>query len=259
MKLFEIIERFLLVKIIGGIVDIFRTRRYCLALLAIPFATFADELPECEVSSFYHSRKVERGMVENRHGVAGYELEAKWYGFSVGFEACYDLVGSRAFRYNELTPRVGYEHSFSEWLEASAEYLYKHEHGEDTHELEFGVRMPFEMATPFSTVNLDIDDDRGALYGTIGVERDFRLCDAFSAKPFIGMGYANGRRSEADFGVRRDGGRDIHAGAEFDVDLTHGFHLKPCVCLYDQLTSEGRHPYRRGFFAVAGAAVSVEF
>ena len=83
-------------------------------------------LPSVKAGAFYRSMKIERGMVENKESVFGYEAEIEWYGFFLGIESCYDMtnVEGRRGRYNEIESEAGYSFSLGDFT-AKAAYVYK--------------------------------------------------------------------------------------------------------------------------------------
>ena len=51
----------------------------------------------------------------------------------------------------------------------------------------------------------------------------------------------------------------MHLGAELEIELCPRVKLVPGINFYDQFTRAGRHAYRKGFVAVAGVSLAVEF
>lgn len=101
---------------------------FCAALALITtLSSFAEiEAPSIEASINYKSMKIERGMVENKESVFGYEVELGWYGIVGGIETCHDMtnIDGRRGRYNEIESFLGYEHSFGDFS-ARIAYIYK--------------------------------------------------------------------------------------------------------------------------------------
>lgn len=228
-------------------------------------AVSSAEMPTAEVEAFYSSRKIERGMVENPESVFGYEVEVEWYGFFLGVEGCYDMtnVNGRRGRYNEITPRAGYGAKFGDFS-VKAAYLYKKCRecaGEKDHTQEVNVEAEYETpwVTPFLEWNCDIDKKPGAMYGAIGLKREWNIAEWLVATTYGGIGAGNASRNRLDFDSDRCAFRDIHVGGELEVELCPHVKLVPCIDLYDQFTSAGRHAYRKGFVAVGGVKLSVEF
>ncbi len=218
--------------------------------------------PSIEAGAFYRSMKIERGMVENRDSVFGYEAEIEWYGFFVGVEACYDMtdIEGRRGRYNEIESAAGYGFSLGDF-KAKAAYVYKACGGDehDTQEVEIEMEYETPWVTPFLECNLDIDDKAGALYGAAGLSREWELASWAAVNAYCGVGAGNACRNRADFGSDKIAMRDMHVGLELELELCPHVKLIPGVDLYDQFTSAARHEYRRGFAAVGGVKLAVEF
>ncbi len=219
-------------------------------------------LPSVEASVFYSSRKIERGMVENPESVFGYEAEVEWNGLFIGVEAYYDMtnVDGRRGRYNEIETEAGYGLKLGDFA-AKAAYIYKACGGDEpnTQEVELEFEYDTPWVTPFLGLNCDIDKWSGALYGVLGLRREWELAEGVDLSTHAGIGFGNPRRNKADFESDRFAFRDMHVGAELEVDLCPHVKLVPCIDLYDQFTSAGRHAYRKGFVAVAGVSLCVEF
>lgn len=235
-----------------------------MAVLAVVVPVFglAVETPSVAVSAMFKSRKVERGMVENRDPVFGWDAEIDWQGFHVCFDACHDMtdIDGRRGRFNELETCAGYEYAPFDWLEVVADYSYKHETDGHTHEIEAGCRFPLPWCVPFCRMNIDVDKTPGALYGVLGAFRDIVLLDVLTITPTVGMGFGNVRRNEADFECHRDAARDVHAGLAIDWEVVPHVHLCPSVMLFDQFTTDGRREsFGNGFFCVVGCAVNATF
>jgi len=219
------------------------------------------EMPNAEAGAFFSSRKVERGMVENPDPVFGWEVEVEWYGFHGGFEACYDMtdINGRGGRYNELATTVGYEYAPFSWLNVGAEYIYKHEWEGHTQEIEFSAEFPLSWLVPYATWNVDADECAGALYGVLGIYREWEWKYGFSLMTEVGFGYGNKKRNMEDFECGRCAARDVHANLELSWEFHEGFEIVPFVGFYDQFTKDGRSAFDNGFFVVAGVSVKVGF
>ncbi len=124
------------------------------------------ELPSVEAGAFYRSMKIERGMVENKESVFGYEAEIEWYGFFIGIEACHDMTDAnrRKGRYNEIESFAGYGLSLGDFS-AKAAYVHKTRAGDEanTQELELELEYETPFLSPFFECSVDVDDCAGAL------------------------------------------------------------------------------------------------
>jgi len=223
------------------------------------------EMPKVELEAFYSSRKIERGMVENPESVFGYEAEVEWRGLFLGVEANYDMtnVNGRRGRYNEISPTAGYGAKFGDFS-AKVAYIYKKCRecaGEKEHTQEVNFELEYETpwVTPFLEWNCDIDKKPGAMYGSVGLKREWEIAEWLVASACGGIGAGNASRNRLDFDSDRCAFRDMHLGAELEIALCPNVKLVPSVDLYDQFTSAGRHAYRKGFVAVGGVKLSVEF
>ena len=218
--------------------------------------------PSLAAGTFYRSMKIERGMVENKESVFGYEAEIAWRGFFAEVEACYDMtdVNGRRGRYNEIESAAGYELSLGDFT-GKAAYVYKACGGDepDTQEVELEMEYETPWFTPFVECNLDIDDKAGALYGAAGLSRGWEFSDWAKVNAYAGIGAGNAYRNRTDFGADKIALRDMHVGAELEIELCPHVKLVPGVDLYDQFTSQGRHEYHEGFVAVGGVKLVAEF
>ena len=248
------------------------------AALALTSAAFASEatnelagagsaagLPSVELEAFYGSRKMERGMVENAESVFGYEAKLEWLGFFAGVEACYDMTDAngRCGRYNEIASSAGYGAKSGD-LSARAAYIYKKckECGgdePDTQEVELEAEYETPWLTPFLVLDCDIDVKPGATYGVFGLKREWNVGERLTASACGGIGFGNAGRNSLDFDADRCAFRDMHLGAALEIELCPHVKLVPSVDFYDQFTSAARHEYRKGFVAVCGVRLSVEF
>ena len=220
------------------------------------------ELPSVEAGAFYSSRKIERGMVENPESVFGYEAEIEWYGLFIGVEACYDMtnVNGRRGRYNEIAAAAGYGFTLGD-LSAKASYIYKACGGdeEDTQEVNIEAEYETPWVTPFLEWNCDVDKKPGAMYGAVGLKRDWAIAEWLTVSTYGGIGAGNASRNRLDFDTDRCAFRDMHLGTELEFELCPHVKLVPGVDLYDQFTSAGRHAYRKGFVVAGGVKLAVEF
>lgn len=220
------------------------------------------ELPSVETGLYYRSMKTERGMVENKESVFGYEVELEWYGLFGGAEACYDMTGisGRRGRYNEVESCLGYGYAFGDFT-AKAAYVYKRCVLEepDTQEVELEFEYETPWVTPFLEFEIDTKQERGAIYGASGISHTWEICERLTAIPLAGVGFGNAKRNEADFETDRCAFRDIHLGLELEIEICPHLKLVPSVDLYDQFTSAARHEYRKGFAAAGGCRLVAEF
>lgn len=220
------------------------------------------ELPSVEAGAFYRSMKIERGMVENKESVFGYEAEIEWYGFFIGIEACHDMTDAnrRKGRYNEIESFAGYGLSLGDFS-AKAAYVHKTRAGDEANTQELGLELECEtpFLTPFFECSVDVDDCAGALYGAFGVRREWELAECASLCTCGGVGFGNAKRNREDFDTDRCAFRDMHLGLELELELCPHVKLIPGVDLYDQFTSAGRHEYHKGFAAVGGVRLAMEF
>lgn len=222
----------------------------------------AVKLPSVEAGLFYQSMKIERGMVENKESVFGYEVELEWYGLFGGVETCFDMTGvnRRRGRYNEIESVLGYGHSFGDFT-AKAAYVYKRCVLEepDTQELELEFEYETKWVTPFLAFEMDTKQKPGATYGAFGVTHGYELAERVTVNPFAGVGFGTAARNRLDFDTDRLAFRDIHLGLELEIELCPHLKLVPFADLYDQFTSAARHEYRKGFAAVGGCRLVAEF
>ncbi len=220
------------------------------------------EAPSVEAGVFYRSMKIERGMVENKESVFGYEAEISWYGLFLGIEACHDMtdIEGRKGRYNEIECPVGYEHAFGDF-KARAAYVCKICGGEepDTQEVEIELEYETPWLTPFVECDLDVDRKAGALYSAFGVSRAWEFDEWAALVAKGGVGFGNAYRNAADFGSDKYAMRDIHLGLALELEVCPHVKIVPGVDLYDYFTAPARHTYRKGFAAVGGVCASVEF
>lgn len=226
---------------------------------ALPF-----DLPSVELNLGYRSMKIERGQVENDESVFGYEAALEWYGVFGGVETCYDMtdVNGRRGRYNEIESFLGYGYAFGD-LTARAAYVYKacaaDEPDTQAVELELEYEMPW--VTPFVELDCDTADRPGALYGVVGLEREWKLTGWLAAVIDGGVGFGNPYRNGACFERDRWAFREMHLGAALEIEVCPHVKLVPCIDFYDYFTEAQRKIYDKfnGFAAAAGCRLSVEF
>lgn len=220
------------------------------------------EPPSIEAAAFYRSRKIERGMVENSESVFGYEVEAEWYGFFIGVEACYDMtdINNRRGRYNEIASFAGYGAELGDFAFKAA-YLYKKCGGDECNTQEVNLDLEYNMpwVTPFLTWNCDVDKRPWAMYGALGLKRGWEITDWMSLLTYGGVGAGNASRNRLDFDTDHCAFRDMHLGLEVEIEICPHVKLIPGVDIYDQFTQNARHEYRKGFVAVGGVRLAVEF
>lgn len=222
------------------------------------------DLPSVEAGVGYHSMKIERGQVENRDSVFGYEVELEWYGIFGGVEACHDMTGinGRRGRYNEIEALLGYGRTFGDFT-VKAAYVYKRCLLEepDTQEIELGFEYETSWFTPYLDWEIDTKQKPGAMYGDFGVKRGWELADGITATPLIGIGAGNASRNRLDFDADRCAFRDIHVGLEFEIELCPHVKLVPALDVYDYFTAAQRRTYDKvnGFAVVCSCSLAVEF
>ena len=222
------------------------------------------ERPTIEVSVNYRTAKIEYGMVESDESVFGYEVELGWYGFFGGFEACHDMTGvnRRRGRANELESFLGYGFKWGDFS-AKAAYAYKSIYVDepDTQEVE----IEFEYETPWVTPTLglicDTREKPGALYGVVGLTREWELGDRLTLVTCGGIGFGNPYHNDWCFERDRWAFREMHLGAELEIELCPHVKLIPSIDFYDYFTEAQRDTYDKfnGFIAVAGCRLAVEF
>lgn len=220
------------------------------------------EMPAIEAGTFYRSMKIERGMVENKESIFGYEVELEWYHVFGGLESCHDLtnVNHRRGRYNEIESFLGYCLPLGDFS-AKAAYAYRACGGDepDTQLAEIELEYKTPIVTPFFEGEWDTHDVAGALYGCLGAKYDWKICEDILATPYLGVGFGNAKRNRADFETDRATFREMCVGLEFEIALLPHLKLVPGVAFYDQFTSEARHTYHKGFAAVGSCCLSLAF
>ena len=213
----------------------------------------------------YRTAKIEYGMVENDESVFGYEVEIGWYGLFGGFEACHDMTGvnGRRGRCNEIESFLGYGFKWGDFS-AKAAYVYKSVFDDDepdTQEVEVELEYETPWVTPFVELECDTRAKPGALYGEAGLHREWELCDVLTLVTCGGIGFGNPYHNDWCFDRNRWAFRDIHIGAELEVEICPCVRLVPSLDFYDYFTEAQRMAYDKfnGFVAVAGCRLSVEF
>ena len=223
------------------------------------------ELPTIEIGVNYRTAKIEYGMVENDESVFGYEVEIGWYGFFGGFESCHDMTGinNRRGRCNELESFLGYGLSLGNFS-ARAAYAYKSvfvEDEPDTQEVEVELEYETPWVTPFLALECDTCEKPGATYGQVGLHRGWEICDRFTLVTCGGIGFGNPYHNAWCFGRDNWTFREMHLGAELEIDFCPHVKLIPGIDFYDYFTEAQRRTYDKfnGFIAVAGCRLAVEF
>ena len=223
------------------------------------------ELPTIEIGVNYRTAKIEYGMIENDESVFGYEVEIGWYGLFGGFEACHDMTGinDRRGRANELESFLGYGFTRGDFS-AKAAYVYKSVYVEDepdTQEVEVELEYETPWVTPFLVLECDTHEKPGALYGEAGLSREWALCDILTLVTCGGIGFGNPYHNDWCFERDRWAFREIHLGAELEIEICPHVKLVPGIDFYDYFTEAQRETYDKfnGFIAVAGCRLAVEF
>lgn len=222
------------------------------------------EPPSVEASIGYRTAKIEYGMVENDQSVFGYEVELEWYGLFGGFEACHDLTGinRRRGRYNEIESFLGYGLELGNFRTKVA-YVYKSVFVDepDTQEVEVEFEYETPWATPFLTLECDTDEKPGALYGQVGLTREWELCDRLTLVTCGGVGFGNPYHNNWCFERDRWSFREMHLGAELEIEVCPHVKFVPGIFFYDYFTAAQRDTYDKfnGFIAVVTCNLAVEF
>ena len=223
------------------------------------------EPPTVAAGICYHSAKIEYGMVENDESVFGYEVEIGWYGIFGGFEACHDMTGinSRRGRYNEIESFLGYGFAWGDFS-AKAAYVYKSvfdDDESDTQEVEVEFEYETPWVAPFVILECDTREKPGALYGKVGLHREWELTERLTLVTCGGVGFGNPYHNDWCFERDRWAFREMHLGAELEIELCPHVKLIPGIDFYDAFTEDQRKAYDKfnGFFAVAGCRLAVEF
>ena len=220
------------------------------------------KMPSFDACAFYRSMKIERGMVENKESVFGYEVELKWYQLIGGLESCHDLtnINRRRGRYNEIESFLGLDLPFGD-LSTKVAYAYRACGGDepDTQLAELELEYENSVITPFFEGECDTHDVAGALYGCLGVKREWEIVEWLHTTPYLAVGAGNAKRNRADFDTDRTTFREVCVGLEFEIELAPHLKLVPSIEFYDQFTANARHTYHKGFAAVGSCCLSLSF
>ena len=223
------------------------------------------EPPTFEISIGYRTAKIEYGMVENDESVFDYEVKIGWHGLFGGIETCHDMTGinNRRGRANELESFLGYEFKHGDFS-AKAAYACKSVFAEDepdTQQVEIEFEYETPWATPFLTLTCDTREKPGALYGVTGIAREWALCDQVTLVTLAGIGFGNPYHNDWCFERNRWAFREMHLGAELEIELCPHVKLIPGIDCYDYFTETQRRVYDKfnGFVAVASCRLAVEF
>ena len=223
------------------------------------------DLPTVAACAFYSTAKIEHGMVENAHSVFGTELEVVWYGFFAGIEDCHDMTGvnHRRGRSNEIESRFGYGFSWGDFS-AKAAYVYKDvrvSDESDTQEFELEFEYETPWVQPFLVLQCDTHEKPGALYGQAGLHRAWELAEGVALVTCGGIGFGNPYHDNWSFARDTWAFRELHLGAELEIELCPHVKLVPSIDFYDAITEAQRKAYDKfnGFIAVAGCHLVCEF
>ena len=223
------------------------------------------ECPTIDAHVCYQTAKIEYGMVENDESVFGYGVGIGWYGFFGGFESCHDMTGvnNRRGRCNELESFLGYGFSLGDFS-ARAAYVYKSvfvEDEPDTQEVEVELEYETPWVTPFLVLECDTHEKPGATYGQVGLHRDWEICDRLVLVTCGGLGFGNPYHNDWCFERDTWAFREMHLGAELEIEICPHVKLIPGIDFYDYFTEAQRRTYDKfnGFIAVAGCRLAVEF
>ena len=222
------------------------------------------ELPTIEAGVFYRTAKIEYGMVENDESIFGYEAEISWYGLFGGFEAIHDMtdINGRRGQYEEIESFLGYGFTWGDFT-AKAAYVYKSVFVDepDTQEVELELEYETPWVTPFVALECDTSAKPGALYGVLGLHRDWELCEWLTLVTCGGVGFGNPYHNDWCFDRDRWAFREMHLGAELEIELCPHVKLVPGIDFYDYFTEAQRKTYDKfnGFIAVASCRLAVEF
>ena len=223
------------------------------------------ERPTVEASVNYRTAKIEYGMVENDESVFGYEVEIGWYGFFGGFGTCHDMTGinDRRGRYNEIESFLGYGFSLGDFS-AKAAYVYKSvfdDDESDSQEVEIELEYETPWVTPFLAIICDTSAKPGALYGEAGLHRGWEICNHLTFVMCGGIGFGNPYHNDWCFDRDRWAFREIHLGAELEIEICPHVKFIPGTDFYDYFTEAQRKVYDKfnGFIAAVGCRFAVEF
>lgn len=222
------------------------------------------EMPSVEASLHYRSMKIERGQVENPESIFGYEIELEWYGLFGCIETCYDMtnLNRRRGRYNEIESSLGYGRKFGDLTVAMA-YGYRTCAGDepDTQQVEFELEYETRWANPVFELECDTHDKPGALYGVLGLEREWELAEWLKLVTVGGVGFGNAYRNDADFESDKWAFREMYLGCALEIEVCPHVNLVPGIDFYDYFTEDQRRTYDKfhGFTAVASCSLEFTF
>lgn len=171
-------------------------------------------------------------------------------------------INGRPGRCNEIESFLGYGYTWGDFT-VQAAYVYKSVFVEepDTQEVELELQYETPWATPFVALECDTRGKPGALYGVVGIHRDWELCDGLTLVTCGGIGFGNPYHDDWCFGRDRWAFREMHFGAELEIEICPCVKLIPGIDFYDYFTEDQRKTYDKfnGFIAVADCRLAVEF
>jgi hypothetical protein len=252
-------------------------------------------VPEVEVGVDFASRQLTRGLVDNADPILTGGASVGVGPVSFGVEGIFDTTdwgetdggyGDREWKYQELdlTPALSwtFEKGLPTPLEAELAYCWQHhpsatdEEGNDanpdTQTINFAVGLPDVLLSPSFSLEWDIDEDEGALYGVLGIGHAFELLAAADeeADPVLalelnaGLGIGNAKRNECDAEWDHASLKDVQVGAALP------WNIGPvCISPYAYCTEQVEHALREAaeesdpdghsFQWVAGVSVAASF
>ena len=106
--------------------------------------------------------------------------------------------------------------------------------------------------TPFLALECDTHEKPGALYGEAGLMREWKLCDILTLVTYGGTGFGNPHHNDWCFERDRWTFREMHLGAELEIDVCPHVKLVPRIDFYDYFTEAQRRTYDKfnGFIAI---------
>ena len=115
--------------------------------------------------------------------------------------------------------------------------------------------------TPILALECDTCEKPGAHYGVVGLTREWALCDRLTLVTYGGVGFGNPYHNDWCFERDRWASREMHLGAELEIEICPHVKLVPGIDFYDYFTEAQRNTYDKfnGFIAVAGCRLAVEF
>ena len=166
---------------------------------------------------------------------------------------------NRRGRINEIESFLGYGFSLGDFS-ARAAYVYKSvfdDDESDTQEVEVELEYETPWVTPFLALDCDTRAKPGALYGEAGLHRDWELCERLTLVTCGGIGFGNPYHNGWCFDRDRWAFREMHLGAELEIEICPHVKLVPSIDFYDYFTEAQRNAYDKfnGFVAVAGCPV----